>query len=67
MTDNKLTDEQIIKALEICNAESGSCIGCSLRKLDGCVKQLQISVLDLINRQKAEKDKAWELFKKKSD
>ena len=50
----KLTDEQIIKALEICNAESGSCIGCSLRKLDGCVKQLQISVLDLINRQKAE-------------
>ncbi|MBQ7975951.1 MAG: hypothetical protein IJ300_09735, partial [Clostridia bacterium] len=34
--------------------ESGSCVGCPLRKINRCVNQLQESALDFINRQKAE-------------
>ncbi|MBQ7976803.1 MAG: hypothetical protein IJ300_14050 [Clostridia bacterium] len=54
---NKLTDNEIIKAFECCNNESGSCVGCPLRKINRCVNQLQESALDFINRQKAEIEK----------
>ncbi len=60
MTDKKLTDEEIIEALECCGV-SHSCYSCPLygdlvdRK--DCLSTLQTRALDLINRQKAENER----------
>ena len=52
MPDKKLTDNEIVKALECCN--NCDCGGCPCLTEDGC-KDIDYSViLDLINRQKAE-------------
>ena len=57
-----MTDEQIIKALEICT--SGNLFGCDKCAFveykighDGCYAEMLPSALDLINRQKAEIEK----------
>ena len=58
MTDNKLTDNEIIKALEYCiNYKDGHCENCPYRENEKgvyCVRYLAQNSLDLINRQKAE-------------
>ena len=52
MTDKKLTDEEIIKALE-CHINAEDCVGC---EMFGQCEEILLTelVLDLINRQKAE-------------
>ena len=59
MTDNKFTDEEVVKALECCTSSTTSeaCNGCPFSETDICEKMsnaLEIYALDLINRQKAE-------------
>ena len=62
MTDNKLTDEQIIKAFEICYGidEVLGCTSCPLYdEEDFCQRgdmSLEEKVFDVYNRQKAEKE-----------
>lgn len=51
---NKLTDEQVIKALEHCVSER-SCTGCIAYSSSGC-QGIDEDALNLINRQKAEID-----------
>lgn len=52
MTDKKLTDEEIIKALE-CHINAEDCVGCEMfGRCDEII--LTKLVLDLINRQKGE-------------
>lgn len=64
MTDNKLTDEMIIKALEIHgNEKFDNCEGCPYLEGDCCTGFSVYSkpyrdVLDLINRQKAEDEES---------
>lgn len=52
---NKMTDNEIIKALECC-ISSSDCKGCPsyIEKDDDCLGIKWLSILDLINRQKAE-------------
>jgi hypothetical protein len=52
MKKNRLTDEEIIKALERCIDESMGCVGCPYHG-NSC-RQMDIDTLDLIHRQKAE-------------
>ena len=57
MTDKKLTDEEIIKALECCISTTNdeACVGCPFNKQKLCDKDqwaLERYALDLINRQK---------------
>ena len=47
MSDKKLTDEELIEALEYCNAIRNDCSDCRM-------KDIASFVLDLINRQKLE-------------
>ncbi len=60
MENKKLTDNEIIKALEICGGviKGGSCIDCPRYHLKdgafGCAVALFKYSLDIINRQKAE-------------
>lgn len=56
---NKLTDSEIVKALELCFTDNfGDCEGCPLKDkrddLFSCMRTKQEFTLDLINRQKAE-------------
>ena len=52
---NKLTDEQIIKALEHCKVSN--CLGCPAHScIENCLDVLTPNVLEVINRQKAEID-----------
>ena len=65
MTDKKLTDEEIIKALECCisTTTEEACAGCPFNKQKLCDKDqwaLERYALDLINRQKAEIEKMKE-------
>ena len=57
-----MNDEQIVKALECCiNPDSGTCSGCPLEEnnhLKLCIDIMTQNALDLINRQKAEMEKA---------
>lgn len=57
MTDKKFTDEQIIKALEVC-VRNDSCKECPINPNHGnygyCTNLALTYALDLINRQKAE-------------
>lgn len=57
--DNKLTDNEIIKALECCISDDKgiheACRNCPLQgKNVDCPEYIRASALDLINRQKAE-------------
>ena len=55
--DKKLTDNEIIKALECCgNIVDSTCKGCVYHETynASCVVRLMRDALDLINRQKAE-------------
>ena len=53
--ENKMTDNEIIKALECCSEHVRNCAECPLNvtSLDHCSTRLAQNVLDLINRQKA--------------
>ena len=57
MSDKKLTDEEIIKALERCSKGEG-CFGCAMAYMHSanCIRILETECLDLINRQKAENE-----------
>lgn len=57
MTDNKYTDEEIIKALEYCNADRNKCDKCVFQReceSNPFYSAVAEHALDLINRQKAE-------------
>lgn len=57
MTDKKYTDEEIIKALEYCNADISKCDRCVLQRdceSNPFYSAVAEHALDLINRQKAE-------------
>lgn len=57
MTDKKLTDEEIIKALEYCNTDRNECNKCVLQReceRNPFYSPVAEQALDLINRQKAE-------------
>jgi hypothetical protein len=60
MTDKNLTDNEIVKALECCGDEQGLnwCVDCPYynKENDLCQEDLHRDALDLINRQKAEKE-----------
>ena len=59
MTDNKLTDEQVIKALECCSntVSGGMCPICPIDDEDKtCVTVLTENALDLLKRKDAEID-----------
>ena len=57
MTIKKLTDEEIIKALECCSEPFNECAGCPLYDdYPSC----EIHIIELINRQKAEIEKLKE-------
>lgn len=69
---NELSDSEIKKALECCSSGSYGCEnGCPLdEECDSPIRggeKIMKSALDLINRLQAEKEKAWELFKKRTD
>ena len=54
-----MTDNEIIKALEICSHRNGDlpCKGCPAYSIDKmCMEDLMSDALDLINRQKAENE-----------
>ena len=56
MTDKKLTDNEIVKALECC-CKNNNCEGCPLDYLtfsSQCASELAIKSLDLINRLQAQ-------------
>ena len=50
---NKLTDSEIVKALECCKSDGIICFECPYKKTNGCMEKLSADALDLINRQKA--------------
>ena len=54
MPDKKLTDKEIVKALECCSDGHETCDCCDLQNVYCCYSVLSKKSLDLINRQKAE-------------
>ena len=55
MNDKKLTDEEIIKALECCLCDNSECLQCQNKEVCKIeCDELATKVLDLINRQKSE-------------
>ena len=56
MPDKKLTDNEIVKALEICQGahDNDTCNNCKYKRNFGCRDALCNDTLDLINRQNAE-------------
>jgi DNA repair exonuclease SbcCD ATPase subunit len=66
MEEKKLTDEEIVKALECC-IHDDLCKACPLYAVSGCIRKRNIQVLDLIHRlQKAKEffEKGYEVTKK---
>ena len=62
--ENRLTDEQIIKALECCFLSECACKDCPYSNLEICDTTKMINtVIDLINRQKAEIDRLQAMHK----
>ena len=58
MTDKKLTDAEIKKALEICSNENGMCAECAYSDdYTTCNTRIAKDTLDLINRQNAENER----------
>ena len=51
-----MTEEQIIKALEICYTPGSLCDGCSLKDSEDCNDNLMENALELIKSQRAEND-----------
>ena len=59
-----MTDNEIIKALELCRNENGICSDCPYSDdYTNCNTRIAKDVLDLINRQKAEVEKLQEYYK----
>ena len=58
MPDKKLTDSEIVKALEICQKphDNDTCNNCKYKRNYGCRDDLCNDILDLINRLQAEND-----------
>lgn len=57
MTENRLTDNEIIKALKChANEDLATCEDCPLLNIQGCAYKLSEKALDLITRQKAENE-----------
>lgn len=58
MPDKKLTDKEIVKALEICQKphDNDTCNNCKYKRNFGCRDALCNDILDLINRLEAEKE-----------
>lgn len=56
-----MTDEEIIKGLECCSKDDGSCEPCPFWKIESpeCIHALFKNTLDLINRLQ-NKSKSWE-------
>ena len=56
MTDKKYTNEEIEKALSLCSRtmEVVYCDQCPLYGEYECIREIKVSALDLINRQKSE-------------
>lgn len=52
--DRRMTDNEIIKALECCNNKESDCRLCILWTTNQCTKVLGEATIALINRQKAE-------------
>lgn len=64
MTDKKLTDSEIVKALECC-VESNSCSKCpfvDIADIRVCTTELSKNALDLINRLQEEKEESQQLI-----
>ena len=62
MTNHKVTDEEIIKALELCNeGEDDACVLCPYAHTPNCYNESGKDALDLINRQKTEVDDLREI------
>lgn len=56
--ENKITDEEIIKALECCTIKEMDCKNCPNKNQGtGCIYETMKPALDLINRQKASNKK----------
>ena len=68
MTDTQFTDEEIIKALELCNkpADPEICENCPFCSDFKCLYILKANALKLINRQKAEIEKLENARKKQA-
>ena len=64
MTNKKFTDEEVIKALELCSKSLSikTCQKCPFYLQTNCVSALKLNAIDLINRQKAEIEKLQEEF-----
>ena len=70
MTDKKFTDEEVIKALELCSKSLSikTCQKCPFYLRTNCVSALKLNAIDLINRQKAEIEQwqeeanKWQIF-----
>lgn len=48
-----MTDEQIIKAMNLCYPQDGACMECPYKPFMDCVNALGGNALELINRQMA--------------
>lgn len=62
-----MTDNEIVKALEICTTgrcSSGECPYYGLDAVSDCMEQNGIDLIDLINRQKAEIERLSDLLKR---
>lgn len=64
----EFTDEQIIKAVNVCGATPYTCRGCPYHKLgtSGCIYKMLKDALDLINRQKAEIENQRQIIDEKN-
>lgn len=52
MTDKKLTDGEIVKALECCKSDTAFCTECPYYKIGECIEKMCADSIDLINRLK---------------
>ena len=55
--DKKLTDNEIIKALECCKSDTSLCNDCPYDKIGECIEKLCADSIDLINRLQAENER----------
>lgn len=68
MTERKITDEDIIKALERCGEiDYAPCDRCIFYKKRDCIVELSENALDLIKRQRAEIERLQEYYKRYYD
>lgn len=64
---NKLTDTEIVKALECCGIEEANCRNCIFNLQNNCRIFLEKEALECINRQKAEIEQLQTLVNEMSD